>query len=101
MSRDLHGLYERIPPHLSFTSDEHEKGQALLRSLGVPGGESYVCMFARDTSYLDSAFPGKNWEYHDYRNFSVQDCLAAARECATRGVLCSPYGLGCQRTVEL
>lgn len=71
-------------PHLIFTDEEHCRGQALLRELGIPSGASWVCIHNRDSAYLDKVLGGR-WAYHDYRDFSVQTMVSAAEELSKRG----------------
>jgi len=72
-------------PHLSFTDEEHRRGQALLQELGIPSDASWVCIHNRDNAYLNKALRGYNWAYHDHRDFSVQTMVAAAEELSSRG----------------
>ena len=92
-SRDVLGLLARTPCHISFTPQEEELGSVALRELGVPEGAPFFCFAARDSAYLDAKFPPKEerakeqagWQYHDFRNTSVEDYLAAAEALADRG----------------
>ena len=34
--RDVHNLLDRFPPHLLFTTEEESRGEAGLRSMGIP-----------------------------------------------------------------
>ncbi|MBU1858300.1 MAG: TIGR04372 family glycosyltransferase [Verrucomicrobia bacterium] len=77
-------LFLATKSHLGFTAEEHCRGQALLRKLGIPSGASWVCIHNRDGAYLDKALGGR-WAYHDYRDFSVQTMVSAAEELSKRG----------------
>ena len=85
--RDIDGLYIDTPPHISFTNNENQFGQSQLRSLGIPDGSSFVCMNARESSYLDNSdFRGPHaWNYHDHRDSSIVNYLPAAEELARQG----------------
>ena len=87
--RDLHGLLASTPPHLTFTKEEQNQGEAGLREMGIPEGANYLYFFARDNSYLDASLePRKSvggWRYHDYRNSYIDNYVPAAEELSRRG----------------
>ena len=85
MDRDIHHLFDRYPPHLSFSPTEEEKGAEGLSALGVKQGAKFVCLLARDSAYLESTIPSVDWGYHDYRDCDVQNFVLAAEELASRG----------------
>jgi len=77
-------------PQLSFTPEEHRRGQALLRSLGVPEGAPHVCIFAKDRGYSDNPDnrpdPNSYWGTKDFRNCDIRTYIPAARYLAESGV---------------
>jgi len=77
-------LFPISETHLSFTYEEHQRGQELLEQLGIPSGASWVCIHNRDNAYLDKEVGGY-WIEHDYRDFSVQTMVSAAEELGSRG----------------
>ncbi len=83
--RDVHNLFDRFPPHLSFLPEEEERGEAGLRALGVPEGAPFVCLHIRDDNYLRKSLPWRDWSYHDYRNCNIQNYILAAKELINRG----------------
>jgi putative glycosyltransferase (TIGR04372 family) len=83
--RDIHGLYARIPPHVSFTPEEEEMGRQALRKMGIPDGAQFICIHSRDSAYLEETFPYDVWDYHSYRDSSIDDFIPAAEEMARRG----------------
>ena len=82
--RDVHNLLDRFPPHLNFTADEDSRGEAGLRTLGIPAHAPFVCLIVRDSAYLDAHSPG-DWSYHNYRDSDIQNYVLAAEELADRG----------------
>jgi putative glycosyltransferase (TIGR04372 family) len=85
--RDVHDLYARVPPHLSFTADEDRRGREGLRALGVPDGADFVCLIGRDSAYLDRLASGHtSFAYHDFRNVDIAKYAQAAEALAKRGV---------------
>jgi putative glycosyltransferase (TIGR04372 family) len=79
-------LLTSTPVHLSFTSEEELYGRSALRRWGIPEGVPFVCFAARDSEYLDAAYPQHNWRYHDYRNCDINNYLPAAALLANRGM---------------
>lgn len=83
--RDVLNLLERFPPHLTFSSEEEEQGQAGLRELGVPEGMPFVCFHARDSAYLESIYLNFDTRYHDFRDSDINNYAMAAEELTRRG----------------
>lgn len=83
--RDVRGLLEQTPLHLSFTPEEQREGQAALHRMGVPEGAEYICLNARDAAYLQTMAGTVNWTYHNYRNSTITHYLSAAKTLAQRG----------------
>lgn len=76
--RDVHNLLDRFPIHLQFTADEEQLGEANLRAMGIPFGESFVCLNVRDSAYhLD--------DNDSYRDSNIQNYVLATEELANRG----------------
>jgi putative glycosyltransferase (TIGR04372 family) len=84
LARDVDNLLERSPPHLIFTAEEEKRGEAGLRSIGLPVGAKFVCLNVRDSAYLEGVI-SKNWEYHNYRDSNVQNYILAAKALAELG----------------
>ena len=82
--RDVHNLLDRFPPHLKFTAEEEARGEAGLKTMGIPAGASFVCLIVRDSAYLD-AHQSKDWSYHNYRDSDIRNYVLAAEEIADRG----------------
>ena len=79
VDRDIHNLFERFPPHLSFTAREHQRGEDGLRALGIPAGAKWVYLIVRD----DAKHP--TLPYHSYRNTDIDSYEQAALALAERG----------------
>lgn len=82
---DIHGLLPHTEPHISFTEEEEERGQAALLGMGIPQGTGFVCFHNRDQAYTASSEPEHNWDDSSYRFCSVENFLPAAEELANRG----------------
>ncbi len=90
--RDIHGLLATSEPHLAFTAAELAEGERLLAEFGVKPTDTVVCLNARDSTYLASAFPGRDWNYHNYRDSKIDTYRLAAEELADRG--CFVFRMG-------
>jgi len=82
---DTHNLLGRTRPHLYFTPEEEKMGTDALQKLSISKNEAFVCFYARDSVYLNTVFPDKNWGYHDYRDSDIRNYIAAAEEMTQRG----------------
>ena len=72
-------------PHIDFSTAELQRGEVLLKALGIPSGATWVCIHNRDSTYLEETFGIGPWIYHNFRDFSV-DCFSlAAKELISRG----------------
>jgi putative glycosyltransferase (TIGR04372 family) len=83
--RDTHDLIRRMPPNISFTAAERERGDRELAELGVPPDAPIVCVHNRDSAYLNRHMPAADWGYHDYRDFPINDFRPAIEELIERG----------------
>ena len=79
VDRDIHNLFERQRPHLYFTADEHKRGEAGMRALGIPEGATWVYLIVRD------AAKHPHLPYHAYRNTDIDTYEQAAIALAARG----------------
>jgi len=84
-NRDMKGVLAKVGPHLSFTSEEEDQGQAELQEIGIAPETPFVCFIARDSAYLDEVFPQIEWSYQGYRDASIQNYVQAAENLADRG----------------
>ena len=78
IARDTDGLLTLTKPHISFTKQETLKGIDSIKRIGIEGDSPYVCFLGRDSTYLNTIEPNKDWDYHSYRDFDINDILEAA-----------------------
>jgi putative glycosyltransferase (TIGR04372 family) len=81
---DPHALLDSSKPHLVFTNEEEERGRNGLKKLGVPQGSSFICFHCRDSAYLNTKLPG-DWNYHDYRDSTINNYILAAESLVKIG----------------
>lgn len=85
---DLTGVLEQTQGHISFTTEEEDRGRKDLKSLGLPNGAPFVCVHGRDSGYLEFALPSaapQGWGYHDYRDTSIDTYVPATEYLAKKG----------------
>ena len=80
--RDINGLLENSRIHISFTNNEIKLAKHELQKMGIAAGRAYICIANRDTAYLTRHFGNRDWEYHNYRNSSIQNYVLASEELA-------------------
>lgn len=74
-----------MPPQLEFLPEEHTAGKKLLDELGIYDNP-YVCMHNRTSDYLSEKFPTSNFNYHNYRDCSIENYMMAADWLTTQGI---------------
>lgn len=72
--------------NIHFTNEEEAHGQLVLKSLGIKDGQDFVCFHSRDSAYMDSALPGFDWSYHNYRDSKISNYIPAMAKEAERGI---------------
>lgn len=98
--RDVYNLWDRFPPHLQFTDEEHLSGEAGLRAMGIPPGVPFVCLAVRDSAYLAMVGKGIDCSYHNYRDSNIQTYVLAAEELADRGYFVIRMGAKVQSGID-
>ena len=83
--RDIHNLMETQPAHLRFTRAEERRGEAGLRAMGIPEGAKWVCIIARDSTYLRATGDGVDYAYHSFRDSDIQSYRLAANALMEKG----------------
>lgn len=83
--RDPYGWLEQTPIHLSFTEEEERFGQQALLNMGMSANSSFICFTARDSAYMNSLYPEKDWSYHDYRDADILTYIPAMQALVQQG----------------
>jgi len=82
--------WQDAPPQFAFTAEEEARGQALLRSLGIPEAAPFVAMHARDKAYTDSPDYIRRlndpFAMNDFRDCDIETYLPAARWLNEQGI---------------
>lgn len=83
--RDIEGMTAHIRSHLFFSREEEEMGRRALEVMGIAPDDRFVCFHARDSAYLNAAFPHVVWDYHNYRDCNIHNYQKAIKELTARG----------------
>jgi putative glycosyltransferase (TIGR04372 family) len=82
---DFYGVYARASPALQLLEAEVAEAARLAQKLGLPQGARWVCLAARDSSYLATVRPAVDWSYHNYRDSHIANYVLAAETLANLG----------------
>ena len=84
--RDINNLIDNSKQHVYLNSQEELIGKKILLEMGVPENKIFVCLLVRDNAYLKKNVDSKkNWDYHNYRDNSIENFLDAAEFLVTKG----------------
>lgn len=80
-------LYSTTEPVLAFTPEEHQRGQAGLREMGIRPDDWFVCFHARDGKYFRHwrQENEEHWKKTDFRNVDYNLYMDAAEFIAAQG----------------
>lgn len=107
---DFYPFFNSQPNQLSFTLEEEQQGQKLLRQMGVPEGASFVCVHARDKVYLDRILQYQNnlnkgdsdgWRYHDYRDVNIESYIPAMEYLSSKGIYVIRMGYMVEKELKI
>lgn len=97
--RDVHNLLDMYLPFLQFTEEEHQKGLAELKELGIMDDKPIVCLLVRDNAYLDNQIKA-DWSYHNYRDSDISNYILVSEELAKRGYYVVRMGVKVNQPLE-
>jgi putative glycosyltransferase (TIGR04372 family) len=95
--RDAYALFDEMPPHLSFTSDEILEGEKFLDSVRTHPGQKFICLAVRDSSYKREQFGDRDVAKDDYRNNDIGKYQEVAEQLAKDGYLVFRMGAKVER----
>ena len=95
--RDAYALFDKMPPHLSFTSGEILEGEKFLDSVRTHPGQKFVCLAVRDSSYKREQFEDRDVAKDDYRNNDIDNYQKVAEHLAKDGYLVFRMGAKVER----
>ena len=63
----------RIIKIFFLVKKEVDKGDKILKEIGVEKDKKVVCIYARDAAYLNQVYSDNDWSRHNYRNFDIEN----------------------------
>jgi len=96
----IYNLLENTPVHISFTEEEKFIGDSYIAKICGDVNQEFICFHSRDSSYLNQAHPGINWDYHDYRDSDIDTYVLAAEQLATIGYVMLRMGKTVNKTIQ-
>ena len=91
---------------IRFSDSEENLGQVWLREKGITEKDWFVCIFARDSGFLEKVYPnsmlyGKHvkndWSYYNWRDSDIDDFIEAAKYIVERGGYVIRVGYGVKK----
>ncbi|CCO23445.1 TIGR04372 family glycosyltransferase [Maridesulfovibrio hydrothermalis] len=77
-------LLDSTECQVEFSDQQVREGEDFLQGVGI-GNSPFVCVHSRDSAYLNSAFPGINWDYHNYRDCDINSFVPAMEALTDKG----------------
>lgn len=80
MHRDTKNLLDISKNHFEFTKKENYEAIKKCYQIGINLNKKIVIVHSRDNFYLNKYQPNKNFDYHNVRNFDINDFKLAIEE---------------------
>lgn len=77
--------YYKTKPSISLNENQLKLGYSLIKKWGIKKNDWWVCFHGRDQNYLKSKYPGRNFNYHNYRDFDPNTMIEGMLEVVRRG----------------
>lgn len=85
--RDAECLLQLTNKHFTFSKQEDTKGTAALSSLGLDPQAPYVCIFGRDSAYLQAQMPAYNdADMQEVRDMQIETFRKSAVYLLSKGL---------------
>ena len=87
-SRDIMGVLQKSKEKMSFISSEESQAKEWMYKYGWSGGDPFVCLMVRDSTYLINAnlYETLDFSYHNYRDTDISNYIEAIEWLANQGV---------------
>ena len=82
---DKYGLRAKTESFLEFTSAEKAEAIDEMKKININPDKPFICLLSRDSSYLQSINPSKDWTYHNYRNSHITGYAKTAEALTAMG----------------
>jgi putative glycosyltransferase (TIGR04372 family) len=99
--RDINRYLCKYPIQLSLTKLEIENGNKILKNLNINETDKVVCLLVRDSAYLNQFFSNVNWEYHNYRDCTIDNYKLTCQNLSKLGYKVFRMGRKVNNNLEL
>jgi putative glycosyltransferase (TIGR04372 family) len=89
---------EWVAEHMLMTREEENEGERKAVKIGIK--KPFVCIFNRDSSYLNSTRPNYDWSYHNYRDSKIECFRDMIKYCAENKLKCVRMGRVVSKTIN-
>lgn len=89
-------------PYFEFIIKNIEKGDLILKNKFNfnPEENKIVCVFGRDSEYLENLDPDKNFNYHSYRDVNIENLKKSSEHLANLGYYVFRMGKVVQKKIS-
>jgi putative glycosyltransferase (TIGR04372 family) len=84
---DTEYLIPNSKQNIILEKSDEEKCLALLKKNKIDVNKKFVCLHVRDNLYLKKKYPLKDFSYHDYRDFKIENFEKLCHFFETHGFL--------------
>ena len=98
--RDIQNLFDKHPKHIFFNETEKKRGMTYLKKMGLKKSDKIVCLQVRDSAFLSSKYPEKDWKYHNFRDSNIDDYILAAEELVKKGYIVIRMGAKVNKSIS-
>ena len=99
-AEDRHDLLMKSQSLLTFDKKERENGIKLLKEMGIEN-KKFICLVVRDDNYLNKKFPNEIWDYHNHRDFNIDDFNSVINLIISRGYYVIRMGRDAKKRVSI
>jgi len=78
-------------PSLTFLKKELQIGSSYLNRFKT-SEYNYICFHSRDSAYMNSYIPNKDWSYHNHRDSDINNYEKAIKNLNKKGFVCFRTG---------
>ena len=71
--RKKSNFFKDKKPFLPIVDQDLKKGYDIIKKFGIGRNDKWICVYNRDEAYLKNFIKNKDWTYHNFRNFPIQD----------------------------
>jgi len=89
---DAH-LLNVTPTIFGMSHQDEEECIRTLQSNGIDTNKKWVCILARDNTYLELEYSDSQWDYNSYRNSDINTYKIAAEYLAVEGIMTFRMGV--------